>query len=94
MQWTQEQAIAFESARECITAMVAVHTAELAEEKQRPEPRPEVMNDIRDEINRLFAERAGMHVNDDETVRRVREIYGPKVRAAMEQARQSMSSLP
>ena len=92
--WTQEQAVAFEAARECITALMAVHTAALATEKNRPDPRSTVVQELRGEIARLFAERSAMRVTDDETVARVLSTYGPQVRAAMERERARQARSP
>ena len=34
--WTQEQAVAFECARECITDMMGICSTKIAEEEARP----------------------------------------------------------
>lgn len=88
MKWTQEQAIAFESARECITALMAVYTAALSKEEGGPSPRPAVVEELNEKIANLFRERARLQPTDVEAVARVRTVYGPMVRAAMDAARQ------
>lgn len=87
MKWTQEQAIAFESARECITALMSILTAQLADEEalHGPEsPRAKVIND---RITVLFKERAALLPTDVDAVGRARREYGAEVRAAIEAER-------
>ncbi len=87
MKWTQEQAIAFESARECLTSLMSVYTAALAEEEARREPRPAMVSELNKKIAHLFRERAALQPTDVDAVTRVSTEYGPLLRAAMEAER-------
>ena len=81
MSWTHEDAIAFEAAREVITDLMAIHTARIAEEGERPGGSAERIAELWAERSRLAAERAALSVADRETVERIRREYGAAVRA-------------
>lgn len=78
--WTQEQAIAFETARECITDMMAICTGKLAHERAKAVPDDRVIADILAERTRLAQERARLRVLDDVGVAHATEVYGRAVR--------------
>jgi len=80
-QWTQEEAIAYECAREAITGLRAVLTSQIAAESSKPYPDAERLADLRAERARLFKERAGLQVKDHAEIARVRAEYGAAVRA-------------
>lgn len=80
-QWTQEEAVAFECAREVITDMMAIHTGQIADERAKPQPDPARLAQLRAERSRLAQERAGLHVGDRAEVARIRAEYGAFVRA-------------
>lgn len=79
-QWTQEEAIAFEAARECITDLMAIRTGQIEEEAQRPTPDPAHIEALRADRVRLHHERASLGVTDHAAVARVRSEYGAFVR--------------
>ena len=80
-QWTQEEAVAFECAREVITDLMAIHTGQIAEESGKLAPDAARLAVLRAERSRLAQERAGLHVGDHSDVARVRAEYGAMVRA-------------
>jgi hypothetical protein len=80
--WTQEEAIAYECARECITELMAIHTAEL----YHGSPTPGRHEEIKAERRRLAAERSGLHVHDHAEIARIRRDYGERIREHMAQA--------
>ena len=86
-QWTQEQAIAYEAARECITALIGVYMSDLYEEEARDVPRLEVVAQLHERVGQVWRERTALKVTDDAAVQKVRSTYGPQVRAAMDAAR-------
>ena len=79
--WTQDQAIAFEAARECITDMMGICSAAIAAEESCAHPDPARLADLEAELTRLAAERAVLTVLDEERVAAVRGTYGPRIRA-------------
>lgn len=78
--WTQDQAIAFEVARECITHMMAIYSGQLAQERDKAEPDDVVIAALLAERTRLAQERARLHVVDDAGVARATEVYGRAIR--------------
>ena len=80
-QWTQDEAIAFEAARECITDLMAIRTGQIEEEAQRSTPDAAHIEVLRADRLRLHHERASLGVADHATVARVRSEYGALVRA-------------
>lgn len=81
MKWTQDEAIAFECAREVITDMMAIKTGQIAQEGDKAAPDADRLANLRAERSRLAQERAALHVDDLATVARVRAKYGAIVRA-------------
>lgn len=77
--WTQDQAIAFECARECITHLMACYSA-LIEDGSRFKMSPYQISAYEREITRLADERRELRVNDDEAVERIRREYGQMVK--------------
>ena len=80
-QWTQEEAVAFECAREVITDLMAIQTGQIAEESGKQTPDAARLAALRAERSRLAQERAGLHVGDHTHVARIRAEYGAFVRA-------------
>lgn len=79
--WTQDEAIAFECAREVITDLRAILTSQITEEANKEHPDTQRLTELRTERSRLFRERAGLRVKDHTTVSHVRAKYGARVRA-------------
>lgn len=78
--WTQDEAIAFEAARECMTDWMAILTGQIHAESYKANPDQTLVDSLRAEFSRLHAERADLHVNDSANVARVRAEYGALVR--------------
>lgn len=74
--WTQEEAIAYESALECITHLRAILTSE----RHNDNPTPERLAEIEAESARLFAERRALSVHDHTEIARIRNEYGALIR--------------
>lgn len=74
--WTQEEAIAFESARECITHLMAICSADMADSRVSCEE----FEGLRLRRSALATERAELRVNDREAVARIRAVYGLECR--------------
>ncbi len=84
-QWTQDEAIAFECAREVITDLMAIQTGQMAEEACKAAPDAYRLVELRAERSRLAQERAALHVDDLAAVARIRTEYGAIVRAKREE---------
>lgn len=80
-QWTQDQAIAFECAREVITDMMALCTLRITEEATKEAPDADRLAALRADRSKLAHERAALHVTDEADVARIRTEYGAIVRA-------------
>lgn len=79
--WTQDEAIAFECAREVITDLQAILTSQIAEESGKVHPDEDLIVDLRAERARLFRERTELRLKDHANVARIRKEYGARVRA-------------
>jgi len=75
-QWTQDEAIAFECARECISHLMAILTAKMASGELTPEQR-EKLSVRRSE---LALERTRLRLRDHANIARIREVYGRECR--------------
>jgi hypothetical protein len=79
--WTQDEAIAYECAREAITHMRAILNGQLYDENKKEHPDAERVASLRAELTRMFQERSRLQVSDQATIARVRAEYGAHVRA-------------
>jgi hypothetical protein len=78
---SQGEAIAFESAREVITDMMAICTGRIADEIGTDAPADARRAALRAERSRLAQERAALHVDAHSAIARIRLEYGAVVRA-------------
>lgn len=78
--WTQEQAVAFECARECITDMMGICSTKIAEEEGKTDPDRAVLTELENELTRLAFERSSLTITDDERIATVRRQYGEVIR--------------
>ena len=81
LKWTQDEAIAFECACECITDMMAIYTGRITDEKRKDTPDTDKLAEMRAERTKLAQERAALHVSDHANIARIRTNYGATVRA-------------
>ena len=79
--WTQDEAIAYECACECITDLMGIYTGQIAYEKRKDAPDAEKMGEMRAARTKLAQERAALHVADHTNIVRIRTEYGAIVRA-------------
>jgi len=80
-QWTQDEAIAYECAREAITHLRAILTSEISDEEKKSEPDAQRIASMRAESTQLFRERETLSVKDHEQIARIRQEYGARIRA-------------
>jgi len=80
-QWTQDEAIAYECAREAITHLRAILTSEIYDESKKAEPDTQRIEKMQAESGQLFREREKLSVKDHEQISRIRREYGARIRA-------------
>jgi hypothetical protein len=83
-QWTQDQAISFEAARECLSDVIAICIARIADEETKSVPDVVRLTSLEDELASLIAKRQALRLADAESVANVRAVYGAQVRAYRE----------
>jgi hypothetical protein len=83
--WTQEQAIAFEAARECLGDVIAICVASIAAEESKASPDASRLAELETELAELTAKRRELKLTDSEGVAAVRAFYGAQVRSYREQ---------
>ena len=75
-EWTQEDAVAYEAACECITHMMAVYTSKMHDASISEIEREE----IKAKRSLLAQEKRELHVHEKEKIARIREEYGAVLR--------------
>lgn len=85
--WTQDEAIAFEAARECITDMIAIQTEAMELERGRAAPDAARLEALQARRVELGAELRGLRLGDAAAVQRILATYGPQLRADLAAAR-------
>lgn len=81
MKWTQEQAVAFESACEIIGHLIGIKMEQIEAELNSPVPNQDRIDALRAERHSLAAERNALYVTDTEKVGRIRREYGAMIKA-------------
>jgi vacuolar-type H+-ATPase subunit I/STV1 len=79
--WTQEQAIAYECAREVITDLSAICTVRIYDEMTKQTPDHALVASLEEKITRLFKERRELTVGNQDAIAKIRHEYGSEVRA-------------
>jgi hypothetical protein len=80
-QWTQDEAIAYQCARDCITDLRAIYTAEIYDEERKAAPDKARIDALSVEQARLYRERKDLEVKDATAIERIRREYGALIRA-------------
>jgi hypothetical protein len=78
--WTQDEAVAFECARECITDVMAICSAQIADEKSTANPNAARVQALEVELVRLAGERAKLRGSQADEIARIRDTYGKLIR--------------
>lgn len=86
--WTQDEAVAFECARECITDLMGICSTAIADEESKAAPNLPHLEGLEVQLADLARERAALTVADHEKIATIRSVYGAKVRAYREQRQQ------
>lgn len=79
--WTQDEAIAFEVARETIGHLMSICTSEIAQEERKAAPDKVVIARLEERFTALHQERARLRLADHAEVARISREYGALVRA-------------
>ncbi|QDQ87500.1 hypothetical protein FMZ60_07815 [Alcaligenaceae bacterium SJ-26] len=75
-EWTQEESIAYECARDAIGAEIALISAKIHDELEQGRLDDMVMQTLRAERSRLFQERAKLRAKDHEEIAKIRAMHG------------------
>ncbi len=86
--WTQEEAVAFECARECITDMMGICSTAIADEEGQPTPDAVRLAGLEKNLVELARERAALTVADQDKIATIRREYGGRIRAYREHNKQ------
>jgi len=78
--WTQDEAIAFECAKEVISDLMGICSGKIAEEEASPYPDLRKIEKLEAERSVLFDERARLYLKDTFAIKRLNIEYGKKVR--------------
>lgn len=79
-QWTQDQAVAFECARECIVELMAICSAELGNMDGQADVCADRVERQERRLADLAAELRQLHLADADNIERIRRDYGRQVR--------------
>lgn len=85
--WTQDQAVAFEAARECLTDMMSICSAAIEAEEAKASPDPVRLTQLEQDLADLARERAALTVHDEARIAVIRSEYGARIRAHRQQHR-------
>lgn len=82
--WSQEEAIAYECARDYLGEVLGIYSGELDAEEARAVPRQDRLNWLEAEITRLGHARRQLRVSDHEAITEIRAVYGALLRREAE----------
>ena len=83
MSWTQDEAIAFECAKEAIGHLIAIQSNEIYKESQKENPDVSRIEMLDKRQTELVRERKSLRIQDQEKIAKVRVEYGAIIRAAL-----------
>ena len=78
--WTQDEAIAFECARECINDMIGICSSEIADEEEQAHPDQAKIAELEARSFALAMERSNLTLKDKKQIAKVRTEYGAWIR--------------
>ena len=78
--WTQDEAIAFEVARECINDLMGIYHSLAYKEQHAPSPDAGKIAQYLAQAETLFTERKALRLNDADAIKRVSSVYGTRIR--------------
>jgi hypothetical protein len=80
LEWTHEECVSYESARELITYLMAFRSEWIGCEQAKPEPDLEAIERWKAERGAYAAELRGLDVTDRENITRIRRDYGAEAK--------------
>jgi hypothetical protein len=82
--WTQDEAIAFEAAKEVIGHMIAIKSSELWNEEQKDIQDLEKISQLKLKRDELVSEQINLRLKNHENIERVIKEYGSLIKAKMD----------
>ncbi len=93
-QWTYQEGLDFECARELITDAMGICTANLSEEMHKSSPNKQTIEANHLERIRLNRLRNSFHVSDVQKIKQVLTEFGPIIRANLEKRTRELEIKP
>jgi hypothetical protein len=87
--WTQDEAIAFECAKEAITDMMAICSSKIDKETRKPHPDQQCLSELKEMLFNLGREQIMLRGDDQVHIAEIRKKYGAEIRAYREGKKQS-----
>lgn len=85
--WTQDEAINYECARECITDLMGIFSTEIDDEESSSSPDQAKIEDMLATRTSLARERMALRLEDHDHIAEIRSVYGARIRAYREAGR-------
>jgi hypothetical protein len=79
--WTQEEAIAFECAKETVGHMIAICSSLIAKEEMKSPKSEQRIMELEAKSSKFTAERRSLRLKDKVEVERINREYGSKIKA-------------
>lgn len=79
-QWTHEECVNYEVARECIGNLIAIRSKWLRNERKKAFPDSEAIARWKAEMSKYAQERRGLDMRDQEKIIRIGREYGAEIR--------------
>lgn len=84
-EWTPIESAEFEAAREAIGHLMAIYTTLIRDEKAKPTPDKQRLDELYSDRGQLHRERDDLAIHDKERIAKARTVYGGKIRAYVKQ---------
>ena len=81
MGFTQEEIVNYEVAVDTIRNLISIYTAQQYAEEKKETPNQDIIDDLNQEISRLWQERRDLEISERAKIARIRFAYGAAVRA-------------
>lgn len=85
--WTQDEAINYECARECITDLMGIFSTAIDDEESSSSPDQAKIEDMLKSRTSLARERMALRLEDHDRIAEIRSVYGARIRAYREAGR-------
>lgn len=79
--WTQDEAINFECARDCITDLMGIYSGAIDDEETAASPDKDKISELLAVRSSLARERMALRLKDHDRIAEIRSTYGAKIRA-------------